>query len=278
MLANFINASMEHRALKKKLESTLALLREHFEFMIPEKIRLEYEGPGKLVRDHDLTDIRLFIDRLDMTPAQWDNPDSYPTETDVHQALGRAMASIHRLVLHYAELRNLRSSQDRESNIRELIFLMKQAAVHDTLKMSTFRTQNVPPGAGEPLPVKTPHATVKHMKDCGTTACLSGHVRLHHAFASSIDFSPRDSAACAVMDSTVLTPEETMAAIMDVPVWFANMMIYSQSDGYDTKHSLYCVPFHEVTPNDIILVLEELKAGKLPEEILEAATIRINSF
>lgn len=124
-----------------------------------------------------------------------------------------------------------------------------------TLNMCSFRGGN---GGGE-----HGYENPEQMHACGTTACLSGHIRIDETFRNTFNFLEEESAQILTKlygRKVILGASDTVAAILNVPGWFADLMIYpAGGQARMDKHILYHKPFHEVTKYDIIRVVQILK-------------------
>lgn len=146
--------------------------------------------------------------------------------------------------------------------IAEAIALMEEADKLNTVYMDHWQST--------PGQVYACEDTMDEFHACGNKACLAGHIRLSKYFKEFIDFAVSPSPIARIAGNDTSAPV-TVAALLDVPLWFANVMIYKHSvprTGYEHEvHVLYGEPWRDIRASDILPVLKKLALGSTVESV-----------
>lgn len=162
----------------------------------------------------------------------------------------------------------------KERILDEAIAMLQTAAAYDSLDMRGYQMRGDREAShDEPLD------TLIELHNCGNRACFAGHVRLNSFFDKNFRFNPE----CVAPEYQVYNQAgdlqwadaaTTMAHIFSVPLWFAYWLIFGRGDCIQHTtgiHRLYGKEWHMVRASDVIEILEQLKAGKTPQEFYEEA-------
>lgn len=243
---------------------------------MPADIEKFYEGPRGEIGSSLVVPARLAVNHEAINPEKWGISGEFSVD-EIEEAGLAAVKAVGDLKSRFNAVVETRKGLDIGNMRKKVIGLMQLAEQFGTLQMKHFRGRST--GPAPILPLTTQKLHPRDMKTCNTTACLSGHVRLDADFNSMFKFHLGITAACIVTDKgMVLTPPETMAVILGVPVWFADLMIQRRNlvngkDSYVTdQHILYGVRFDEVKPQQIIDIINQLEDGVTPEQILDNAS------
>ena len=156
------------------------------------------------------------------------------------------------------------------SKITDMIDMLEYAQEKGIFNFTTFQT---PPDDYEGLIEDWEgFRSLEDMEQRGGKACFGGLIHLWPAF-ESISMVRHCKYPRAYVDQHLLTSAETLALLIGVPAWFADAMIYDHfvaAPGRShRKHILYGKPQAQVTPADIIEILELLKSGLSADAIME---------
>lgn len=205
---------------------------------------------------------------------------------DLQRATGyfkTAMRNLAHLERYWTCIVSARGLMPPQGIVPALIEHLKEADSLDCVMMTTFRntSASTPDDVYEEAAIAwADHgATPKEMHACGTTACLSGHLRILPAVVESWSIRPRVT-ACDLLafngrHYAELDTETSTSILLGVPEWFAEMMIYDRIDWGNSEpiHKLYRKPFDQVRASDIIHVLEQIQAGVNPERVYATAQL-----
>lgn len=163
-----------------------------------------------------------------------------------------------------------------------LIEMLRKSNDLGCVSMTSFRSEKSPDDEDRKrmMPLTTRVSTPEEMNECGTTACLSGHMRLNKEVNRYLRLDLNETAANVVVTGEggahILGTTISAALILGVPAWFASLLIFDslatlRQGGMLRVHRLYRKPFREVTGNDVADILQQLVDGKSPDEIYEEA-------
>lgn len=197
------------------------------------------------------------------------------TVREVSGRLSDAMENIEVLRWMY-EAFNSETKHDSISPVREsLISMLRDGDKYGNVDMTSFRGKNYRTHGEIPvIPVTASIASPDEINACGTTACLSGHMRLNAVVYNRYRLDQRSHSAQIVTlcsgEGRVLPPNLSAAIILGVPIWFADMMIYNRESSDDAIHRLYLKPFVKVTGGDVADILQHLRDGWTAKAIFDA--------
>lgn len=251
-----ITAMRDSVKLRNHIRTCAEIFEQTSAHLLKSSARHTFEHPRAIDPDSDWECIKAIRARLNPTPAEWDLNPPFDTIEEVNSCLAGGIQYAASVVNRYRGIRGLQM-QSKQKGFRDMVIRQLQdAEQYQTLAMSSFR------GARhqiDTLPITEHYATGKQMHACGTTACLSGHVRLNAEISDFVSFDLHATAARAVIESEfILNAPDTLAGILNVPVWFADMMIYNYRGDHDV-HILYAKDYDQVTAADVITLIERLE-------------------
>lgn len=234
---------------------------------LPDDIEAFYCGPYDLIANRIIQKVRQALAHRAINPSGWDKPTDYNLD-EVNEAGKAAVEAITNLRTKYFAFQEEMEMMIPERYRGIILDMLKEAKKHDTLAMQSFRRYNGEEEQQE-IPTTTRFMRPAEMNVCKTTACLSGHVRLEPTLSNIFEFDLHTPAACIIgRNYNIFNPAETMALLIGVPVWFADLMIYQHTNDNCPLHDLYGVPFSEVTPDHVIAIIKQLDDGLTLEQIL----------
>lgn len=150
-------------------------------------------------------------------------------------------------------------SEPGSTTRHEVYLLMEEAKRKRSLDMTYWQAQ-------EGKSVQTAK-TLEQLHQCGNSACLGGHIRLSEEFQRMFQFSDETASPTVIHGNNVIKPEMVVAALLEVPLWFASLMIYDSENISMDIHPLYKCQWNAVTPDHILKILDRLNAFESPEYI-----------